>query len=127
MLIAVAADGQSLESLVSQEFNSCRYLLIICMEDMEFKAIENKDGLLGETLSHKIIEYNCEALITGVLTPQTFDLIADNCITRYDGRGHTVKDALALMDQYALKLIRNVEGTDDCGNHHGEGNHRAHH
>jgi predicted Fe-Mo cluster-binding NifX family protein len=123
MFIAVAADDQSMESLVSEEFISCKYLLIVNIENMEFKALENKDDPLGEAMAHKITKYNCEAVITGKLTPHAFDIIADNCITRYDGRGHTVKDALVLMDQDALKLIRNPEGTDECVNDHGEGNH----
>lgn len=123
MFIAVAADDQSLESLVSEEFISCKYLLIVNMENMKFKAIENKDDPLGEAMSHKITEYNCEAIITGKLTPQAFDIIAGDCVTRYDGHGHTVKDALGLMDQDALKLIRNPEGTDECWNEYGEGTH----
>ena len=121
MFIAVAADDQSMASLVSEEFISCRYLLIVDMENMEFKAIENKDDPLGEAMSHKITEYNCEAVITGKLTPHAFDIIAGDCVTRYDGHGHTVKDALVLMEERALKLIRNPEGTDECCNDHGEG------
>lgn len=121
MFIAVAADDQSMESLVSEEFISCRYLLIVDTENMEFKAIENKDDSLGEAMSHKITEYNCEAVITGKLTPHAFDIIAGDCVTRYDGRGHTLKDALVLMDQNMLKLIRNPQGTDECCNDHGEG------
>jgi len=114
MFIAVAADNQSMESLVSEEFILCKYLLIVDMENMEFKAFKNKDDPLGKALSHKITEYNCEAVITGKLHPHAFDIIAGDCITRYDGRGHTVKDALALMEQRELKLIRNPEGTNEC-------------
>lgn len=127
MFIAVAADDQSMESLVSEEFISCRYLLIVDMETMDFKSLENKDDPLGEAMSHKITEYNCEAVITGKLLPHAFDIIAGDCVTRYDGRGYTVKDALVLMDQRGLKLIRNSEGTDYCCNDHGEGINRVNH
>ena len=118
MFIAITADDRSLEGLVSEEFISCRYLLIVDMDNMEFKAIENKGDPFGENLSRKITEHKCEAVITGKLTPQAFDIIAGDYVTRYDGRGHSVKDALVLMDQYALKLIRNLEGTDDCCGDH---------
>lgn len=127
MYIAVATDDQSLKSQVSEEFVSCRYLLIVNMDNMKFKAIENKGDPLGEVLSRKITEYNCEAVITGELTPQAFDIIAGDCVTRYDGRGYCAKEALVLMNQYALKLIRNVEGTDDCGSDHKESNCSGHH
>lgn len=120
MFIAVAADDKSMESMVSEEFISCRYLLIVDMETMGFKALENKGDPLGEAMSHKISEYNCEAVITGKLHPHAFNIIADDSITRYDGRGHTVKDALCLMDQRGLKLIRNPEGLDYCCNDHGQ-------
>lgn len=122
MFIAVAADDQSMESLVSEEFTSCRYLLIVNMDNMKIKAIENTDDPLGEVMSHKITEYDCEAVITGKLASHAFDIIAGDCVTRYDGRGHTVKDALVLMEQRALKLIRNPEGIDDCCYDHGEDN-----
>lgn len=127
MFIAVAADDQSLESLVSEEFILCKYLLIVDMEKMNFKAVENEGDPLGELLARKISKYNCEAVITGGLTPQAFDIIAGDCVTRYDGRGHSVKEALALMDQCVLKLIRNPEGTDDCNSDHSEGNYSDHH
>jgi Uncharacterized conserved protein len=120
MYIAVAADDRSLESQVSKEFISCRYLLIVDMNTMEFIALKNEDDPLGETMSHKITDYNCEAVITSKLNPQAFDIIADDCVTRYDGRGHTVKEALALMNQRALKLIRNPEGTDEGCIYHGD-------
>jgi hypothetical protein len=48
------------------------------------------------------------------LVSEEFDIIADEEITRYDGHGYSVKDALILMDQNRLKLIRNVHGTDEC-------------
>ncbi len=120
MFIAVTADSKSMESPVSEEFISCRCLLIVDMETMEFKALENTDDPQGETMAHQISEYNCEAVITGKLNPHAFDIIADDCVTRYDGRGHTVKEALVLMEQRALKLIRNPEGLDYCCNDHEE-------
>jgi len=120
MFIAVAADDQSMESLVSEEFISCKYLLIVDMETMQYTALENKDDPRGEAMSHKISEYNCEAVITGKIHPYAFNIITDDCVTRYDGRGHNVKDALVLMEQRALKLIRNAEGLDFCCNEHDE-------
>lgn len=127
MFIAVAADDQALESLVSEELISCKYLLIVDMDNMKFKAVENEGDPLGEVLARKITEYNCEAVITGKITPQAFDIIAGDCVTRYDGRGHSAKDALVLMERYALKLIRNPEGTDECDHNHSKGNFWSHH
>ncbi|HOE57198.1 MAG TPA: NifB/NifX family molybdenum-iron cluster-binding protein [Bacillota bacterium] len=116
MNIAVVADGKSIESMVSEEFVLCNYLLIVNMDNMEFDTLENKGDLYGETLANIIVENDCEAVITGKLTKQAFDIIADNNVTRYDGRGYSVGEALVLMNRYALRLIRNIEGTDYCLN-----------
>ena len=41
MNIAVACDGKSLSDRVSDHLGSCRYLLIVDMDTMSVKAIEN--------------------------------------------------------------------------------------
>ncbi len=117
MFIAVAANGRTLESPVSEEFSSCGYLLIVNTDTLEFKAIENKGDSVK--LAHCIDENNCEAVITGILAPEAFEIIAGDCVTRYDGRGIPAREALILMEKYALKLIRNPEGTDSCNSEHG--------
>jgi predicted Fe-Mo cluster-binding NifX family protein len=117
MYIAVAADGINLISKVG-DLASCKYLLTVNMDNMDVNAIENSGDPQGEALAHKVVDNNCEAIITGKLTSEAFEIIADNSVTRYYGRGYSVKEALALMDRYELKLIRNVEGTDECESQH---------
>lgn len=46
---------------------------------------KNSDDPKGEGLAKKAAEYNCEAVITGKLTPEAFDILADRYITRYNG------------------------------------------
>ena len=118
MYIAAAAEGDSLQDSVSDEFASCNYLLIINVDIMDVHSIKNTDYPKGEYLAHKVAEYNCEAVITGKLTPKAFDVLANEDITRYDGHGYAVKDALILMEQRGLKLIRNVRETDECESRH---------
>jgi predicted Fe-Mo cluster-binding NifX family protein len=118
MYIAVAADGESLGSPVSKEFVSCKYLLLVNMDNMQVSTIKNPGELTGETLARKVVDYNCEAVITGRLTPVAFDIIADEDITRYDANGYSAEEALALMERNGLKFIKNVEGTDECDTRH---------
>jgi predicted Fe-Mo cluster-binding NifX family protein len=61
MYIAIAADGKSLESMVSDDFSSCKYLLIVNMDNMKIDAIENTGVPKGIALAHKVVDYNCEA------------------------------------------------------------------
>lgn len=120
MYIVVAAEGKSLSSKVSDEFSSCKYLLIVNMDNMEVSAVNNTEDTKGIALAHKAVDFHCEAVITGKLTQEAFDIIADDDMTRYDGHGYSVQEALNLMDRYALKLIKNIEGTDECDSRHTE-------
>jgi predicted Fe-Mo cluster-binding NifX family protein len=115
--IAVTADGESLDSQVSEKFDLCLYLLIVNMDDLTVTVIkrDKSSGTLSEqNLVHKVFEYNCEAVITGDIKQTAFDLLADAYVTRYFGAGHSVRDALTLSEKRLLKLIK-----EDCtGNHH---------
>ncbi|MBP2625886.1 MAG: hypothetical protein H6Q68_597 [Firmicutes bacterium] len=119
MNIAVAADGQSLNSEVSEQFDSCKYLLIVNMNDLSVIAIKNEGDSSGEKLANEVVKHDCELIITGKLNPTAFDILAEACVTRNLGAGHSVKNALDLMGKNSLQYIKNYEGTDECdGDHH---------
>jgi predicted Fe-Mo cluster-binding NifX family protein len=118
MNIAVATEGKSLDSQVSEKFEKCVYLLVVNTNDLSITAINN-DELSEENLANEILKHDCEALITGNIEETAFDILADACVTRFYGIGYSVEKALELMDNRSLKLIRNYDGTDNCGgNHH---------
>lgn len=119
MLIAAGAEGCSLDSAVSEKFENCRCLLIVETDDMSFESIEKTEGAL--TLAERIVERDCEAIITGEFTMDTFNLLADACVTRYRGTGMTVKEALRMMDMDRLEYIRSADGSDTCHSDHGGG------
>lgn len=116
MNIAVAADGQSLDSQVSEEFGLCLYMLIVNMDDLTVTIIKTEE-LSGpspeENLTRKVLEYNCEAVITGNINQTGLNILADAFVTRYFGAGHSVKDALELSEKRMLNLIK-----DECTSHH---------
>lgn len=119
MKIAVAADGQSLNSHVAEEFTTCEYLLVVNMEDLNVVAVENPGDAAGVKLASEVINYGCEGIISGKLKPEAFDLLVKACVTRFFGAGYSVQRALVLMEKNALKLIKNYQGTDVCeGAHH---------
>lgn len=118
MYIAVSAEGQLLTDEVSQCFDSCKYLLIVDMSDLSINAIKNEKNFTEECLAKKVIEFDCEAIITGNINPTAFDILAEACITRYYGCGNSAEKALVLMERNELKLIRNLEGTNGCGGKH---------
>ncbi|KNZ42278.1 NifB/NifX family molybdenum-iron cluster-binding protein [Acetobacterium bakii] len=123
MYLAMTTDGKTLESNVSQRFEECKYLLVVDTNDLSVNAIENTAALTQEGMAQKVIEFNCEGIITGVIShPGAFDILADAYITRFLGSGHSGTEALALMDQRELALIRNISGSDHC-----DGDHDHHH
>lgn len=120
MNIAVAAEGKSLDSKVSEKFEKCLYLLIVDMDDLSITAIENDESLgkaSGEDLADEVLKYDCEALITGNIQSKAFDVLADAFVTRYLGSGYSVEKALNLMEERSLKLIKTFDGKDSCGGH----------
>lgn len=121
MNIAVAADGKSLDSQVSEKFEQCLYLLIVNMDDLSITAVKNNElseNPAGEDLAKEIIKYDCEALITGKIKPAAFNILADNYITRYLGFGNSVQNALKLMEKNKLEILKNHDGSAGCGEHH---------
>lgn len=124
MFLAMTMDGKTLESNVSQRFEGCKYLLVINTTDLSVNAIENTDDLTQESLAQKVIEFNCEGIITGILShPKAFDILADACVTRFLGSGYAGMEALDLMKKRELKLIRNINGTDECDGDHDHDHH----
>lgn len=119
MFLAMTMDGKTLESNVSQRFEACNYLLVIDTADLSVNVIENSDDLSEESLAQKVIEFNCEGIITGALShPEAFDILADACVTRFLGSGYAGIEALDLMKKRELPLIRNINGTDGCDGDH---------
>ena len=115
MLIAVTTEKNTLDSAVSKQFESCGFLLVVETDTMQFEAQENTGS--SKVLTDAIIKRDCEAVITGGFTLETFNDIADACITRYDGNGLTAAQALERMDKNILGYIKNADGSDSCQSH----------
>jgi len=121
MNIAVTAAGESLNSLVFREFARTPFLLIVNMETMRCTALPHKPSHgSDQALAQIILEHNCEAVITGKIEEEAFNMLAGEAVTRYCGTGMTAVYALEVMENRELKLIRNPEGTDECASAHHE-------
>ena len=127
MRIGITTDNTGLESIVSDKFADCKYLLIVNMNDYAFcnevdivgvTVIKNKEHDSGFGIVQELIDFDCEAVITGKLEQAIFDKIADACITRFNGAGYQASVALERMERSELNLIRNIEGTDGCNDSH---------
>lgn len=116
MNIAVTANGESLDSQVSEQFETCSYILIVNMDDLTVTPIsrnENSGTSPDEKLARIVLDYNCEAVITGNIYQTAFDILTDAFVTRYYGAGHSVREALELSENQKLQLIK-----EDCNSSH---------
>lgn len=119
MNIAVTAAGETLNSLVFGEFAKAPFLLIVDMETMESTVVPHTPGAGSDKeLARKVVDFNCEAVITGKLEEGAFNILANAAVTRYAGTGMTAEYSLQAMENRELKFIRNPEGTDECTSAH---------
>jgi predicted Fe-Mo cluster-binding NifX family protein len=118
MYLAMTMDGKTLESNVSSQFETCSYLLVVDTKNLSVNVIENKGDLSEENLAKKVIAFDCEGIITGAFNAPAFNLLADAYITRYAGAGYSGLEALDLMEQRKLELIKTIDGSDGCGGDH---------
>lgn len=121
MNIAIAVDGASMTSMVAEQLECCTNLIIVNVETEEVKIFPNPEAteeIAGERLAQEILKHNCEAVITGLIKPTAFDIIADNCVTRFLGVGHSASKALSLMNSDSLDVIRAADGQSGCGGSH---------
>ena len=120
MNIAITTTGSTLESPVSPVFAQTPYLLIVEVESMRCTAITHAVAPgSDEKLARTILEHDCEAVITGDLSPAAFTLLADAMVTRFRATDLSAREALSAMDNRRLEMIRNAEGSGGCsGTHH---------
>lgn len=120
MKIALATNGNSLNSFVAEEYEDCSFLLVVETDDLSFEVYKNEGHRKGSELviTRKIIERGCEALICGSIEQSDFESIAQAQVTRYYGAHHSVKDALNLMENYQLNIIREYKGGEKLVHKH---------
>ena len=77
MYLAMSMDGKTLENNVSQQFETAKYLLVVDTTSLSVSAIENCESFSAESLAQKVIDLNCEGIITGAISdPQAFEILA---------------------------------------------------
>ena len=120
MNIAITTTGPTLESPVAAAFAQAPYLLIVEVESLTCKAVAHAVAPGSEEpLARTILAHDCEAVITGTLSPIAFTVLADAMVTRFRAANLTAREALSAMDNRGLELIRNAEGSSSCsGEHH---------
>jgi predicted Fe-Mo cluster-binding NifX family protein len=123
MKVAVTSDKNNMKGKVPKRYNEANYLLIIetdtgeIIQTYERNHFANADILFGQ----KTVEWDCEAIICGEIEREPFAVLAEEgSVTRYNGTGCTIEEALKRMETYQLQCITDHIGGTGCPSHHHE-------
>ena len=87
MKIVISSTGKTSANLLDMRFGRCEYFQIHDTENGEVKILENKgqnsSGGAGIVASNQLIEEKVDAIITGNLGPNAFELIEKSGIKAY--------------------------------------------
>lgn len=120
-------------------FAGSPYLLILDADtgDLVHSETFPEDG--EADMARLVLQWKCEGIVCGLLEKEPFDILAlEGFVTRYDGTGMTISEALEKMNGYELNYISDHLGgtgcpTDAhdhgtfCGGDHDHGHDHDHH
>lgn len=125
--VALLTDGPGEQARVSPEFAAGTYLVVADADTGKILSTLPCGQMCQEEIARRIVEEDCEAVITGPIPRKPFEIIADEgCATSYNGVGAAVPEAIEKMNSYALPLIPDyIDGKGchpgnevNCKDHH---------
>lgn len=98
MKIVVSAEGENLDALISTVFGRCPNFVFVDTETMQFEALSNpamsESGGAGIQAAQFVIQRGAEAVLTGNLGPNAFDVLQAADVPVYLTSGGTVRQAV---------------------------------
>lgn len=115
MRIAVAVMERSPQAAVCEHLEEAKYLFIVETDQNQvLKVLGCGEDQADLMCAKAAVDENCEAIICGDLRREAFDLLADHMLTRYYGWGATASQAVRLMLDNRLQLIREARDGGRC-------------
>ena len=110
MKVAISTAGNSLDANVDPRFGRCNHFIIINTSDMSYNVISNDAQYEGHgagvSAAQKIIQQDIDAIISGNIGPNAFQVIRAANVKIYTFSG-TVKDAInKLLDNQLIAQTR---------------------
>lgn len=117
MLVAITAQGPTLESRVDQRFGRARYLIVVDTETGETNVCNNESksqcrARRRNTDCSNIAQLKVEAVVTGHVGPNAFRALSAVGIKVYKASDNTVAEAIDRLNEGKLISLdcADVEG-----------------
>jgi len=113
MRIVVSAQGENLDALASPVFGRCSIYVFVDTETMEFEAVPNpamsQGGGAGIQAAQFVVERGAQAVLTGNLGPNAFDVLQAAGIPGYLVPEGTVGQA---VEAFKANRLQSMEGAN---------------
>jgi len=107
MKIAITSSGDNLDSQMDPRFGRCQYFLIVDPDTMDFEAMLNESAMAsggaGIQAAQTIVNVGINAVITGNVGPNAFEVLSAAGIETMTGASGTVRHALELYKSGSLQ------------------------
>jgi predicted Fe-Mo cluster-binding NifX family protein len=119
MKIVVTSNGSDLDAQASPVFGRCPWYLFVDTETMEVEAVENPAlgaaSGAGIQAAQFVVEQGAEALVTGNVGPNAFDVLRSAEVPVYLLEGGTVRQAVDAYKEGELSETSGATGPAHAG------------
>ena len=117
--VAVSAGGEGLDAQVDQRFGRCAYFVIVDVDDMSFRSIDNSGsgvgGGAGIQAAREVASAGVSAVITGNVGPNAVRTLNAAGIEVYTGQSGTVEHVVHAYRNGTMKPTKD----STVGEHYG--------
>ncbi len=119
MKVVVTSNGAGLDAAASPVFGRCRLYVFVDTDSMEVEAVENPAmnaaGGAGIQAAQFVVEQGAEAVITGNVGPNAYNVFLAADVPVYLFQGETVRDAVASFKKDQLGTAGGATGPAHAG------------
>ncbi len=119
MRVVVSSQGNNLDAPVSPVFGRCPVYLFVDTETMEWEAVPNpamnQSGGAGIQAAQFVVNRGAQAVLTGNLGPNAFEVLQAAGIVGYLVSGGTVRQAVEAFQEGRLPYLSGASVGDHAG------------
>ena len=119
MKIAITSSGDNLDSQMDPRFGRCQYFVIVDPDTMDFEAMQNESAMAsggaGIQAAQTIVNIGINAVISGNVGPNAFEVLSASGIETMTGASGTVRHALELYKSGSLQSAAGATVSSHAG------------